>query len=277
MTAAVRLCPFPVPRGEAEESAVHNYLWSEAEENARRHRGHLLVSVLTGEKPLPEAARLQVKLVCTACRQAGVLGIYANATVYQPEFYLSAAEMMEDGSLPLLNLVWPGLYRREGGLCAYTDGMRSFGKDEIEVLDTSADPGDLRNFLLDIADYVLENDVVLHDGETIGFGADQRLAITRSAGVWHQGMTLKIDTPLWRRTLRPGPIKPFSPPGTVLSAAASFLDKETPICHTVFVSYIHNTMRTVCFETEVVPCQSFPSPMTRPPCPSMFRRRIWQA
>ena len=193
MTAAVRLCPFPVPRGEAEESAVHNYLWSEAEENARRHRGHLLVSVLTGEKPLPEAARLQVKLVCTACRQAGVLGIYANATVYQPEFYLSAAEMMEDGSLPLLNLVWPGLYRREGGLCAYTDGMRSFGKDELEVLDTSADPGDLRNFLLDIADYVLENDVVLHDGETIGFGADQRLAITRSAGVWHQGMTLKIE------------------------------------------------------------------------------------
>ena len=48
--------------------------------------------------------------------------------------------------------------------------MRSFSKDEMEVLDTEAEPGDLRGFLLDIADYVLENDVTLHDGETIGFG-----------------------------------------------------------------------------------------------------------
>ena len=100
---------------------------------------------------------------------------------------------MEDGSLPLLNLGWPGLYRREGGLCAYTDGMRAFGRDEMEVLDADAEPGDLRGFLLDIADYVLENGVALQDGETIGFGEDQRLSITRSAGVWHQGMTLKIQ------------------------------------------------------------------------------------
>ena len=126
MTAAVHLYPFPVPHGEAEENAAHNYLWPEAQETARRHRGQILVSVLSGEEDPLEAARLQVKLVCAACRQAGVLGIYANGTVYQPEFYEGAAGMMEDGSLPLLNLVWPGLYRREGGLCAYTEGMRSF-------------------------------------------------------------------------------------------------------------------------------------------------------
>ena len=193
MTAAVHLYPFPVPHGEAEENAAHNYLWPEAQETARRHRGQLLVSVLAGEEDPLEAARLQVKLVCAACRQAGVLGVYANGTVYQPEFYEGAAGMMEDGSLPLLNLVWPGLYRRDGGLCAYTDGMRAFGRDEMEVLDAGAEPGDLRGFLLDIADYVLENGVALQDGETIGFGEDQRLAITRSAGVWHQGMTLKIQ------------------------------------------------------------------------------------
>ena len=126
-----------------------------------------------------QAARLQVKLVCAACGQDGVLGIYANGTVYQPEFYLEAAQMMEDGSLPLLNLVWPGLYRREGGLCAYTEGLRAFGKDELEVLDTRAEPEDLRGFVLDIASYVLE----------------QRLPITRSAGIWHDGMTLKIGYP----------------------------------------------------------------------------------
>lgn len=138
---AVSLYPFPVPKGEAEQNAGRNYLWSEAEETTRRHRGQILVSTMARDGDVGQAARLQVKLVCAACGQDGVLGIYANGTVYQPEFYLEAAQMMEDGSLPLLNLVWPGLYRREGGLCAYTEGLRAFGKDELEVLDTRRSPG----------------------------------------------------------------------------------------------------------------------------------------
>ena len=146
------LYPFPVPKGEAEQNAGRNYLWSEAEETTRRHRGQILVSTMARDGDVGQAARLQVKLVCAACGQDGVLGIYANGTVYQPEFLSGGGpEMMEDGSLPLLNLVWPGLYRREGGLCAYTEGLRAFGKDELEVLDTRAEPGDLRGFVLDIA------------------------------------------------------------------------------------------------------------------------------
>ena len=130
-----------------------------------------------------------------ACRQRGTLGVYANGTVYQPEFYLNAAQPMEDGELPLLDLVWMGLYRREEGLCGYTDGLAAFGKEEIEVLDTQAAPGDLHSFLLDLASYVLEEDVTFHDGETIGFTEGQYLPISRSAGVWHDGMTLKISYP----------------------------------------------------------------------------------
>ena len=57
-----------------------------------------------------------------------------------------------------------GLYRREEGLCGYTDGLAAFGKEEIEVLDTQAALGDLHSFLLDLASYVLEEDVTFHDG-----------------------------------------------------------------------------------------------------------------
>lgn len=195
MLAAVSLYPFPIPHGEAEENASRNYMWQSAAEAAARHRGHLLVTVLPREQEIRQAAMLQVKLACAACRQSGTLGVYANGTVYQPEFYCNAAQPMEDGDLPLLDLVWFGLYRREAGLCGYTDGLRSFGKDEMEVLDTHASPGDLHSFLLDLASYVLEEDVTFHDGETIGFTEGQYLPISRSAGVWHDGMTLKIGYP----------------------------------------------------------------------------------
>ena len=101
MLAAVSLYPFPVPCGEAEEAAARNYLWQEAEAAAAGHQGQLLVTVLPREQDPREAARLQVKLVCAACRQQGVLGIDANGTVYEPAFYLNWARPMEDGQLPL--------------------------------------------------------------------------------------------------------------------------------------------------------------------------------
>ena len=48
---------------------------------------------------------------------------------------------------------------------------------------------------MDLASYVLEEDATFHDGETIGYTEDQFLPVTRSAGVWHNGMTLKIPYP----------------------------------------------------------------------------------
>lgn len=67
--------------------------------------------------------------------------------------------------------------------------------DELEVPGTAAEPADVRTFLFDIVYYVLSGPVVLHNGETIGFSAQQRLAITRSPGVALDGMTLKIEYP----------------------------------------------------------------------------------
>ena len=63
----------------------------------------------------------------------------------------------------------------------------------MEVLDADAKPSDVRNFLLNMAAYVLENDVMLNDGETIGFSAVDKHSITCSEGVALPGMTLKIE------------------------------------------------------------------------------------
>ena len=50
------------------------------------------------------------------------------------------------------NWNWFGLYRSEGSMNAYTYGMDVFGKDEMEVLNADAEPGDLRVFIRDELD-----------------------------------------------------------------------------------------------------------------------------
>lgn len=195
MTVAVGLMPAPVPDGEAEHNAATNYLWPEAVEVTKMHQAHLLVAILGGEERALDAGQLWVKATAACCKQENVLGVYACGTVFQPEYYLAAAEAIREEELPIYNWVYFGLYATEAGMNAYTYGLDAFGKDEMEVLNTSAKPGDLRDYLFDIVYYVLSENVVLNDGETIGFTEEQKLPITRSESTVLDGMTLKIGYP----------------------------------------------------------------------------------
>lgn len=191
MTAAVSLMPAPVPDGEAELNARNNYMWPEAEQTAKDHKAHIMAAVL-GDAPLLEKGQLFVKLLACCCRQKNATGVYTSGTVFEPRFYEEFAGIMKEGGLPIFNWIWFGLYRSEKGVCCYTYGMRIFGKDEMEVLDAGAQPFEVRDFLSDMAAYVLEDDVILKDGETIGFSEDDKHPITRSKGVSLPEMTLKI-------------------------------------------------------------------------------------
>ena len=195
MLAAVNLAAYPIPGGEAEGNAENNYMWEDAVKVAKEHRAHLMVAVLGKEEDLLEKGKLFTKAVAACCRQEYATGIYTSGVVFEPRFYEGFAEQMREDELPIFNWIWFGLWRDEHGLNGYTYGMASFGKDEMEVLGTDAKPGDLRDFLASLASYVLENDVELHDGETIGFAEDDKHTITRSPGVGlpEEQMTLKIS------------------------------------------------------------------------------------
>lgn len=182
---------FPVPAGEAEANAQFNYMWQDAVSVTGTHKAHMIVTVM-GEGSFEEKGILYTKAITTFCRQENTLGVYANEVVYEPKMFAAMSEIMEDGSLPIFNLVWFGLGRSEKGVSAYTCGLKCFGKDEIEIIDSNKQPSELRDMLINIAGYVISEDVILHDGETIGLTAEQRLKITKSAGVNVEGESLKI-------------------------------------------------------------------------------------
>ena len=195
MVAAVSLATYPIPNGEAELNAENNYMWEDAVKVAREHCAHIMVAVLGKEENLLEKGKLYTKVVAACCCQEYATGIYTSGVVFEPRFYEGFANMMQEDELPIFNWIWFGLYRSEGGLNGYTYGMDVFGKEEMEVLNTDAEPEELRDFLASLASYVLACDVTLQDGETIGFSADDKHTITRSPGVSlpEEQMTLKIS------------------------------------------------------------------------------------
>ena len=183
-----------IPDNEAEINAENNYMWPEAVEVAKAHKAHIMVAVLGEEEKLLERGKLFTKAMAVCCKQKYATGVYTSGVVFEPRFYEGLADMLKKDELPIFNWVWFGLYRSEGGLNGYTYGMDVFGKEEMEVLNTDAEPEELRDFLASLASYVLARDVTLQDGETIGFSADDKHTITRSPGVSlpEEQMTLKI-------------------------------------------------------------------------------------
>ena len=184
-----------IPDNEAEINAENNYMWPEAVEVAKAHKAHIMVAVLGEEEKLLERGKLFTKAMAVCCKQKYATGVYTSGVVFEPRFYEGLADMLKKDELPIFNWVWFGLYRSEGGLNGYTYGMDVFGKEEMEVLNTDAEPEELRDFLASLASYVLACDVTLQDGETIGFSADDKHTINRSPGVSlpEEQMTLKIS------------------------------------------------------------------------------------
>ena len=184
-----------IPDNEAEINAENNYMWPEAVEVAKAHKAHIMVAVLGEEEKLLERGKLFTKAMAVCCKQKYATGVYTSGVVFEPRFYEGLADMIKEDELPIFNWVWFGLYRSEGSLNGYTYGMDVFGKEEMEVLNTDAEPEELRDFLASLASYVLACDVTLQDGETIGFSADDKHTITRSPGVSlpEEQMTLKIS------------------------------------------------------------------------------------
>ena len=194
LRVVVGIIEAPVPNGEAEYWAQGNYMWKEAVETVSTHKAQLIVCILSDTDDLLAKGKLFVKLAASALKQDNAIGFYNEGAVFPPDMYRAFCEPMKNGALPVLNLVWFGIFGNEKEIGIYTYGMRRMGKEEMEVYvpRENADLNEVRSFLLDIVDYVLSGNVTLKDGETIGFSSEQKLPITLSKGVAVDGDSLKI-------------------------------------------------------------------------------------
>lgn len=192
MLVACSLMPNPVPDGEAEANAKNSVVWKNAQEEVAKHKAHCMIAIMSKNGTAVEQAELFAKVAASMLSLKNAIGIYKYPTVYQAQFYRDMAQSMNHGEFPTPIAIHVGMYLSEGKMNAYTSGMQFFGKDEIEVIGSLAQPGELYGFMLSVAEYVILEDIVLQPGETIGFTEEQKLPITKSAGVAMPIETIKI-------------------------------------------------------------------------------------
>lgn len=172
--------PAPLPAEDTRAILDATYLWPDAEQELRGHSSHVIVTVMS---ELPAVERLRILTVATAalvatCEKApGVYWCDAFMFVSTELFLEFAKDVMPDSTPMLLWVnfrVGDGLHGKSAGC---TNGMAALGHMEIETINSPEPIVELRDRLMGLADYLIENGPVIRDGDTVGESATERIKV----------------------------------------------------------------------------------------------------
>lgn len=187
--------PMPIPGDEISECAQLAYNWDTAMEDLKDYSSHAVVFVKSNTSSALDQAVLLSKTLASILSTSDAVGIYqgSQSLLIPKDQYLTAAQDLKEGGLPIQLWVYFGLRKSEKGNSIYTYGLSNFGKNEMEVVHSALDLEELYSFMANICSYVIGHDVTFKHGETLGYTEDQKVKITQSKGHYLAGQTLKLE------------------------------------------------------------------------------------
>jgi hypothetical protein len=179
--------PAPIPDGEAEENADHNFLWPNGRAEAGEHRSHLIVTNIGAGDQTPIQSAITVsRLALVGLHLFDGIGVYwGNASVCNPrKVFEDFCEDISEEHVPVpVWLRFQPVRAGEGEIGIYTLGMKQFGLMEIEVDRTRMELRELFEFVSNIAHYLIQSGPVIADGNTVGGSAEERILVRHRASM----------------------------------------------------------------------------------------------
>jgi hypothetical protein len=179
MRGAVAVVPMPIPEGELDGPVATSWLWPDAQEEIERVTAQV-VTWVSGAGPQVDAHRHLTRLVSAVVRATDALGVYwgaAGQVVRADVFDGVAHKCDEDDSLPVVLWVDFRVFVEDGRSALFTVGLTAFGLMELEIAPSGREVGELREFALNVATYLIEQGPVLGDGHTVGGSEEERVVV----------------------------------------------------------------------------------------------------
>jgi len=184
----------PIPKGDLEGTAKYAYNWPTAIKDLENHKGHILVSIAQGSNNYIKRFKIFTKVICSILRTTDSIGVYkgTQSLLIPKEDYLNEAGLMNEDYIPLNLWVYFGLRTIGDKRAGYTYGLKEFNKTEMEIINSDQGLVEIRKFLFNTTQYVLEYDVEFKDGQTCGMAAEEKIKISLSKGKFVSGDSFKL-------------------------------------------------------------------------------------
>lgn len=192
---ALAYMPVQIPWGDIEGTAQYAYNWQDATQELKDHNGHAIVSLMAGNKTTLERFKILSKVLCSILSTSNAIGVYqGNQSLLIPKSqYLDNTDELKEDGTPVTLWIYLGLRSSDKGNSLYTYGLAEFGKQEIEIINSTLSLEELYDFAANIASYVVGSNATLKSGQTLGYTEDQKIKITSSKGVFVNGQSLKLE------------------------------------------------------------------------------------
>ncbi len=189
--------PAPIPWSDLEGPCATSLLWKNATEEVKAHKIHAIVTVMADLNSI-EMSTLLTKVTTSLMEStSAAIGVYwGSATLVIPKeiFTEFATEVLPLGP-PLHIWVDFRVGPDEDGETSsgFTAGMKALGLMELEAEQSPEPPGELRERLYGLADYLVENGPVINDGDTIGEDANEKIRVVYSKSAFgHEGKVMRL-------------------------------------------------------------------------------------
>ena len=183
---------------EKQQYLVHNSQeWSDAKEIVESHKASIIVLAAPISANSRENAVNAAKVVCSMCLHQTASAVEVGGALISPMHYRNNARVIMEGRFPAACFVHFGAWRpsEEARPNAFTAGLSELGFNEVEVIDSGFNADFLREFLEKLSIFIIENDLVLEDGDVLS-PHGEGISVELSKGVvYEEAQTLKLTFP----------------------------------------------------------------------------------
>lgn len=187
----------PLPWDDLEGPCATSMLWRNAEDDIKPHQGHAIVAVMDELEPIESARLLTHATTALLDAHPNALGVYwGNAGLVIPRniFVEFTKEIMPEA--PPLH-IWVDI--RVGPITeqtstGFTQGMAALGLMDIETKYATEPFTELRQRFESLIHYLLENGLVINNGDTVGEHANERIRVMYSESMYgHEEQVMRLE------------------------------------------------------------------------------------
>jgi hypothetical protein len=202
----VRASNQPIAPWVADKAVGASWQWAGASTVSRRHRAHLIIEVRSPRGDAVTNARRLTRLVGTVIashRPLGVLWTDAGMLVEPNRFLADSEASGRDGNHTTLWLNFLPAALSPHMPVVHTVGLSPLGFRELVLFGREAGPDRALARLVDIADHVLRDRLVLRRGDTLRIGTQETLVVEEIPAPWNSAeVALQLRTGSGTKTPR---------------------------------------------------------------------------
>lgn len=184
----------PMNNNDAVEACRYNFMWQNAEEPVASHKSHVLLSIMNCQNKL-EGYKLFTNIMSVIANFDNAIAIYmpAQNITLNAKTYIEDARVLVTGKNPIHLWVCICPVELEDANIVYTYGLNEFGKNEIEVRSTDKHYMEMFDFVYNLCDYIIKNDIDIETGDNFNTVNGEVLSAIVNEGVYIDRVSSKFN------------------------------------------------------------------------------------